>query len=64
MNENVLIDDALSLSVGPYAVTLEADEALLLAADLSRCAFRKIASEERADFLFDDESGSSAPTEQ
>ena len=64
MDAVISIDESLALTFGTHAVQLEADEALLLAADLSRCAFRKIASEERADFLFNDESGSAAPTQQ
>lgn len=61
----VAVNSDLDLEVDGQVVThLQPAAALSLSADLARAAFRRIASEERADFLFDDaDTGSSAPPE-
>lgn len=51
----VIVRDDLDLEVDGRIVThLRPDAALNLAADLARCAFRLIATEEKCDFLFDE----------
>ena len=56
MTTQVTVRDDLALSVGPNVVArLRTDEALDLAAQLARGAFRRIATEEGADAIFDDD---------
>ena len=56
MNAPITINDNLDLSVGQHVVAhLEAHEALNLAAVLARSAFRRIAVEEGAAAVVDDD---------
>ncbi len=60
MTTQVTVRDDLAVSVGPNVVAhLEADEALDFAAQLARGAVRRIATEDGADAIFDDDTSDS-----
>ena len=55
MKQPITVRENLDIAIGAQVVAhLRADQALTLAAELTRGAFRRIAHEERCDKLFED----------